>query len=231
MKKAVLLPACNEEKSIGEVIEKCRKYCKDALILVVDDGSTDRTAKIALAKGAKVLRHEVNKGKGEAMKTGIRYLKKLGCEAVVVIDADGQYDPKDIPRFFRALERADIVMGCRDFSKVPFRHRIGNFLWRFLFNLLFGTRLKDTNCGFMGFSKKALGKIKNIRGGYIIENSILAEAVEKKLKIEQIPVGVEYREVSGLLRGVRIVLRVAVFILARGISFRLKKLAKLFKNQ
>ncbi len=230
LKKAILLPAYNEEKTIGEVIEKCKKYCKNAFILVVDDGSKDNTAKIALAKGAKVLRHKINKGKGNALRTGLSYIKKQGFESAVIIDADGQYNPKHIPKFFEALKKADIVMGYRDFSKVPFRHRLGNSIWRALFNFLFGTKLKDTNCGFIGLSKKALSEIKNIHGGYIIENSILAEAVEKNLEIKQIPVEVRYRKISGLLRGIRIVLGVTIFIFTKGILFRSKKLVEFFKK-
>ncbi|HIQ49668.1 MAG TPA: glycosyltransferase family 2 protein [Nanoarchaeota archaeon] len=226
MKKGILLPAYNEEKTIGKVIKECKRYVPEAFILVVDDGSKDKTAEISKKAGAYVISHEINKGKGEALKTGLRYFKERNYDAVVVIDADGQYSPKDIPRFFSALKNADIVTGYRDFSKVPLRHRLGNFVWKNTFNFLFGTKLKDTNCGFFGFSKKALQEIKNIHGGYIIENSILAEAIEKNLKIIQIPVKVEYNTKSGILRGIRVVFGVLVFILKEGIKYRLKKLIK-----
>lgn len=224
MKKGILLPAYNEEKTVGKVIEECKRYSPEAFIVVVDDGSEDATAEVSKKAGAYVISHKFNKGKGEALKTGLEYFKKRGYDAVVVIDADGQYSPKDIPRFFSALKNADIVTGCRDFSKIPFRHRLGNFVWRLTFNLLFGTKLKDTNCGFFGFSRRALYKIKNIHGGYIIENSILAEAIEKKLKIVQIPVNVKYKMRSGIIRGIRIVLGVLIFILKEGIKYRFKKL-------
>lgn len=224
MKKGILLPAYNEEKTIGKVIRECKCYCKEAFILVVDDGSKDKTAEIARKEGAYVISHEINKGKGEALKTGLKYFKKHGYDAVVIIDADGQYSARYIPKFFSALKSADLVMGHRDFSKVPFRHRLGNFVWRTAFNILFGTKFKDTNCGFIGFSKKALEKIKNIHGGYIIENSILAEAMEKNLKILQIPVKVKYKEISGIGRGIRIVLGVFLFILKEGIKYRVKNL-------
>ncbi len=224
MKKGILLPAYNEEKTIGKVIKECKKFEPNAFILVVDDGSKDNTAKISEKAGARVISHKINMGKGEALKTGLNYFKKKGYDAVVIIDADGQYNPKDIPKFFSALKTADIVMGYRDFSKVPFRHKLGNLVWRVFFNLFFGTKLKDTNCGFLGLSRKAMNKIKNIHGGYIIENSILAEAVEKKLKIQQIPVKVKYKELSGILRGIKMVLGVLIFIIKEGVKYRMKKL-------
>ncbi len=230
MKTGILVPAYNEEKTIRNVIELCKKYSPRSIILVVDDGSNDKTAEIAKNMKVKVISHKKNKGKGEALKTGFRFFKKIGIDAVVVIDADGQYNPKDISRFFKELKKYDVVMGYRNFDKIPLRHRLGNILWKTLFNLFFGTKLKDTNCGFFGLNRKALTKIKNIHGGYIIENSILAEAVEKRLKIKQIPVKVKYHNISGIFRGVRIVLGVSIFIILKGIEYRFKKILGVFSK-
>lgn len=221
------MPAYNEEKTISEVIKRLKKV--GLKILVVDDGSTDRTYEIAKSLGAIVLRHKKNKGKGEALKTGISYLKKRkDVDNVVLIDADMQFLPEESWKLLEPLEKkqAEMVMGCRDFSKVPFRHRLGNWIWRTTFNLLFGTNFKDTNCGYMAFSKSALKKIKNIHGGYIIENSFLEQAIRKKIKIKQVPVTVVYKKISGLRRGIRVVLGVLIFIVISGIKYRIDKLLK-----
>ena len=223
-KAGILIPAYNEEKTIGKVVEECKANLPNALILVVDDGSTDKTGEIAGKHGAKVLRHEVNKGKGEALKTGLEYFRRRGFDFVGVIDADLQYSARDLKKIFSALKYSDVVMGCRYFSHIPFRHRLGNFVWRTAFNFLFGTGFRDTNCGLLGFSQRALREIKNIHGGYIVENSILAEAVEKNMKVTQVPVRVRYHATSSLARGTRIVLGVLLFILKEGLKYRFRKL-------
>jgi len=224
MKIGALLPAYNEEKNIRAVIKDVKKYLPKAKIVVVDDGSVDKTVEIAKKEKVLIIRHKKNKGKGEALKTGIQYFKK--SDAIIIIDTDRQYFAKDAPKFVSALQKADFVMGCRNFSKVPFRHRLGNLVWRTAFNIFFGTNLKDTNCGFIGMSKNAMKKIKNVHGGYIIENSMLADAVKTGLKIAQVPVSVSYKHVSGVPRGVRMVLGVLFFIITEGIRYRIEKLFK-----
>ncbi|MEM5801819.1 MAG: glycosyltransferase family 2 protein [Candidatus Aenigmatarchaeota archaeon] len=225
MRYVALVPAFNEEENIEKVIKLLKNlFYMD--VVVVDDGSKDRTAEIARKSGAIVLKHKINKGKGEALRTGLNYiLKKHNANYVVLIDADMQYHPKESVKLLKLLEKndADIVMGYRNWKSIPyFRHRLGNFFWRSLFNLLFGTKFKDTNCGFMAMNRIAIKKIKNnIHGGYIIENSILASALKNKLKVMQVPVSVKYKKKSGIRRGIRIFLGVSTFILWEGLKYRL----------
>jgi glycosyltransferase involved in cell wall biosynthesis len=224
-KSAIILPAYNEEENIEIVIKEAKKFLPNSLIIVVDDGSKDRTFELAKKSGVIVLRHEKNRGKGEAIKTGFNYLKDKTIDYFIVADTDRQYSIRDAPKFLKALkeERADFVMGKRDWSKVPLRHRFGNLIWRTTFNFLFGKKLEDTNCGFVAFSKKAMEKIKDyIHGGYILEDEMLVAAVKNNFKIAQVPVGVSYRKRSGFLRGIRMVLGVLIFILVEGIKYRLK---------
>lgn len=226
VRNCALIPAYNEEKNIKEVVQKVKKL--KILPIVIDDNSKDCTYEIAKKAGALVLKQPSNKGKGEAIKTGIEHvLKKLPkVKNFVLIDADMQYNPKEAPKFLEVLEKtdADIVIGYRDWSTVPSRHRIGNFVWRVSFNLLFGTKLKDTNCGIMAIKKNAAKKIVNaLYGGYIIENSILSYAVKKNLKIEQVPVTVKYKSKSDVKRGVRMVGGIFLFILDQGLRYRLRK--------
>lgn len=226
-KNCALIPAYNEEKNIKEVVEKVKKI--GILPIVIDDNSDDRTPEIAKKAGAVVLRHHKNKGKGEAIKTGIKYtIKKLpNVKNLVIIDADMQYHPKETPKLLKLLENrdADIVIGFREWPSVPLRHRLGNFVWRTSFNVLFGTSLKDTNCGVMGMTKDAARKITGaLHGGYIIENSILSHAIKKKLKIKQIPVKVTYKHKSEIKRGVRMVAGIFVFIVKEGLKYRFGKI-------
>ena len=222
IKTIALIPAYNEEKNILEVITKLKKMKNFDRIVVVDDGSKDRTYEIAKKTGVVVISHKKNKGKGEAIKTGLKYIKKISVDAIVIIDADMQYEPKESLKIIKALQEADFVMGYRNFSKIAFRHRLGNFIWKTTFNILFGTSLRDTNCGLLGFSKKCFGKLK-IHGGYIIENCMLSSAVKNKFKITQTPVKVKYKKISGVKRGIRIVLGVFLFIVIEGIKYRLRK--------
>lgn len=108
------------------------------------------------------MRHERNRGKGEAIKTGINFIleKYPRIDNVVIVDADMQYLPEEAENLLKPLKegKADFVMGKRDWSNVPFRHRFGNFVWKTSFNILFGQKMDDTNCGFVAFSRKAMKK-------------------------------------------------------------------------
>lgn len=223
-KYVALIPAYNESKNIFKVIFEMNRY-PDIKPIVVDDGSTDNTAEIASSAKVKVLQHKKNMGKGEALNTGFRYIlqHEKGAKCVVIIDADLQYMPSESMKVLKPLEerQADFVMGYRDFSRIPFRHQLGNFVWRSFFNILFGTSFPDTNCGCMAMTTEAIRKIGKVQGGYIIENSMLAQAVRRGLKIKHVPVNVSYKHVSQVPRGIRVVFGVLVFILAEGFKYRL----------
>jgi len=222
METVVLIPAYNEEKNIKQIVTRTRKL--GYAVLVIDDSSEDKTFGIAKKAGAIAIRHQTNKGKGEGIKTGFNYIfKNLDAKYIVLIDADLQYIPEDIPVLVNKLREAnvDFVMGYRNWSVVPFRHKFGNIVWRLFFNLLFGTRLKDTNCGFMAMKTGTAKKIKDIHGGYIIENHILSQLVKSHLKIRQVPVSIYYRHKSKTIRGLKMVLGVLVFIITEGVKYRL----------
>jgi len=155
---------------------------------------------------------------------GVLFEKFPTAKYIVIIDADLQFRPEDAPSLLEPLLAgdADIVMGSRDFSKVPFRHRLGNFVWRTAFNLLFGTRLKDTNCGYIALTVEAAKRIGTFHGGYIIETHMLAESVRKGLKISQVPVVVDYRRTSAVPRGIRVVLGVLTYVIVEGFKYRVK---------
>ena len=226
MEKIALIPAYNEEKTIGEVVERLEKV--GIASLVVDDGSKDKTSSLAEKAGVIVIKHKKNSGKGESIKTGFDFILKnlKEVEYVLLIDADLQCLPEEANKVLEPLvnKRADFVMGFRNWKSVPFRHRLGNSVWRFFFNFLFSTKLKDTNCGYMALTKEAIEQIKYIRGGYIIENHILSHIIKNGLRIEQVPVNIIYRNKSKAKRGVRMVLGVLWFIIKEGAKYKLNKL-------
>ncbi|MBI2084081.1 MAG: glycosyltransferase family 2 protein [Candidatus Aenigmarchaeota archaeon] len=218
-----LIPAYNESKHIAGIVRQVSKIGLKPV--VIDDGSKDNTYDVAVDSGAICIRHERNKGKGEALKTGLEHILKHypSFDYLILIDADNQYAPQEALKILRELEEAgaDFVMGYRDWSLVPFRHQLGNFVWRTAFNILFGTKLKDTNCGLMGFDKKAVEKIKDsILGGYIVDNSILIGALKNRLKMSQVEVKVSYHRKSGVRRGTRVVLDVLYYIVKEGLKYR-----------
>jgi len=167
-------------------------------------------------------------GKGEAIRTGIIHVldKMPKIENIVFIDADMQYYPEEAMSLLKPLNNgeADMIMGFRDWSTVPARHKLGNFVWKNSFNVLFGTRMKDTNCGFMAVTRNTANVIKDsLYGGYIIENALLSRAVRNGMKIGQVPVTVSYNHTSAVPRGVRMVSGITLFILLEGLKYRLGK--------
>jgi len=104
------------------------------------------------------------------------------------------------------------------------RHNFGNMIWRSVFNLLFETKLKDTNCGYMALSRRALIKMSRAYGGYIIENMMLVDALKNNLRIKQVPVSVTYKYKRGIFSGLRMGLGVLVFIIKEGFKYRLSKI-------
>ncbi len=204
----VVIPAHNEEKHIEKVIKETKKFAKN--ILVVDDGSKDKTSALAEKAGIVVLRHIVNLGKGAALKTGCEFAIKKGAEKIVVLDADGQHDPKEIPEFVKALDNADIVFGYRRLNRnMPFVLRYGNWFIFFMTKLLFGLKIVDTQCGYRAFTSNAYNKIKWNAVDYSMESEMVANVGKAHLKYSQIPIETIYSDKykgTTVIDGVRIVL-------------------------
>jgi glycosyltransferase involved in cell wall biosynthesis len=150
----VVIPAYNEAPRIGGVIRGVKKFIKN--IIVVDDGSKDRTSEVARGVGVRVLRHRINLGKGAAMKTGVELALELGADRIILLDADGQHDPKHIPEFIEQLDKGfDIVFGSRNLSfGVPLVRYLGNKFGSIFISLVFKIYRSDMLCGYMAFTKK-----------------------------------------------------------------------------
>jgi glycosyltransferase involved in cell wall biosynthesis len=189
----VIIPACNEQRHIGPVITAAKRFAGN--VVVVDDGSRDRTSEIAKSKGAVVLRHVINLGKGNALKTGCDYALRQGAERIVAIDGDGQHRAGQIPQFLRALRGKDIVFGYRTFnSKMPFLFRVGNTIIGHVSKILFGIELRDTQCGYRAFTAAAYKKVRWDSGDYRMESEMVMRAARHKLRYSELAVDTIYAD-------------------------------------
>ena len=190
----VVIPAYNEAKRIGPVLRGVKKFTKNTL--VVDDGSKDKTAEMAQKEGVKVIRHRLNLGKGAGMNTGVETAFDLGAEAIILLDADGQHDPKHLPEFIKKIDEGhDIVFGSRNLSfGVPLVRYLGNKFGSVLISLLFGIYRSDLLCGYIAFTEKAYLKIKWDSSRYGVETEIVARTGKNRLKYSEIPIATIYKD-------------------------------------
>jgi glycosyltransferase involved in cell wall biosynthesis len=143
----VLIPAHNEREHIAAVVAAAARYLP---VLVVDDGSKDETAALAEASGASVIRQVPNQGKGAALAHGFRRLLDEGWQAAIMLDGDGQHDPDEIPRFLDCYARgqAELIIGQRDFSRMPFPRSLSNPIGRLMFSWAVGQDIPDNQSGY-----------------------------------------------------------------------------------
>jgi len=194
-KTVAIIPAHNEERYIGSVVLQVRKHVD--VVIVVDDGSTDATAEIAEAAGAIVIRHSQNLGKGAALNTGFREARKLLPQAVVVLDADGQHQAREIPSLMRPVLQgeADMVVGSRFLgvrSAIPRLRVFGMRTLTIASNLGSGVKVSDSQTGFRAFSEEAFSRIDFQSHGFSVESEMQFLAKELGLRIVEVPISVSY---------------------------------------
>lgn len=193
MKVIVGTPAYNEEKYIGTVILQARQHADK--VIVVDDGSTDRTYKVAELAGATVIRHESNRGYGNAVRTILAEAKTLDADVLIILDADSQHNPDEIPSLVEAVaEGYDVVIGSREKQKhmIPRYRRMGQKVLGGLTNLLSGEKITDTESGFRAYSRKAVNELELKETGMAISSEIIKSAAAKKMRIKEVPISVSY---------------------------------------
>ncbi len=187
----IVIPAYNEAARIKDVLKKTLKF--GYKIIVVDDGSSDKTAQNATMHGVVPLRHKINLGKGAALKTGCEAAFDIGATSIIVLDADGQHDPKFIPRFADSLRSNDIVFGKRKLvGKAPLVRLIGNKFGASLIHLMFGIYRQDLLCGYLAFNKDAYKKIEWKSPRYGIESEVVARTGKNKLQYAEVEISTIY---------------------------------------
>lgn len=215
-KTFIIIPAHNEERHIGEVVKKAKAF---GSVIVVDDGSNDATAAAAKAQGAEVISHIINLGKGAALKTGCDRAVKDGASQLVVLDADSQHDPEEIPIFLAALRDAGMVFGYRAFSKeMPFILRLGNWAISKMTRILFGVKINDTQSGYRAFTSDTYQKIRWASSSYSMESEMIANMAKHNLKYSQVPIKTIYADRykgTTIIDGIKIVMNLLWWKLAK----------------
>jgi len=190
------IPAFKEEASIARVILCAQRYVDH--VLVCDDGSPDMTGEIAEKLGAFVIRHGRNLGKGSAVKSLLNEARKYGADVVVLLDADGQHDPSEIPTLVKPIEQgqADFVIGSRytaKWNRIPLYRKIGLKIVDSLLRRSGKTYVNDTQCGFRAISRKSLEILSSFDAeGFGVESEMLALAAKNGVRVVEVPINVRY---------------------------------------
>ena len=196
MKTCVIIPAYNESKQVGDVVSSIKKKGFD--ILVIDDGSSDDTAKIASNAGAKVLKNSVNKGKGAVLREGFDYAIRNSFDAVIAMDGDGQHHPDEIDIFISETNDncVGMVVGNRMKSSkdMPAIRWFTNKLTSRIISWACGQRVPDSQCGFRLIKTDALKKINLQCCRYEIESELIIKISRAGYKIKSVPIQTIYQK-------------------------------------
>jgi len=222
LKVCIVIPAYNAETTLEQVFSRIPdgEYHR---IIVVDDGSTDHTADIARKHGVELLRHEYNRGYGAAQKTGYRRALELGADLTVLLHADAQYAPEEMPSLIKAAvdQDADIVLGSRVLGGemleggMPLIRYIGNRLLTKIENLTLGTDISEFHTGYRVYTSRALKALnfEDYTDNFHFDSEILIEAKEKGFRIVEVPISTRYAGERSYLNPVTYGIQVLLLIL------------------
>jgi glycosyltransferase involved in cell wall biosynthesis len=198
------IPAYNEARYVGSIVLQARQYVDE--VIVVDDGSTDNTARVAQLAGATVIQHRENKGYGAAIQSILAEAKKRNPDVLVLLDADSQHNPNEIPTLIKPiLEGFDLVIGSREAQrdKTPRYRRIGKKVILRSTRLASKTNIADSECGFRAFSKRAISELELKETGMAISAETVTRAADKNLKITEVPISNIYTIDGSTLNPIR----------------------------
>lgn len=220
-KGCVIVPAYMEQRKINDVVKRILKYIPH--VVVIDDGSRDRTSEEAADAGAKVLRHESNMGKGVALNTGFNYARENNFDYLITMDADGQHDPADIPRFIEAYSRTGIsvLLGNRmgHIEGMPFVRTLTNRFMSWYLSRLMNQYVPDTQCGFRLYRCSVVPFVSAEAKRYAAESEILLHIAARGIRIDSIPVAVIYSDEKSKINPFKDTLRFFMMIQ----QYRLRK--------
>lgn len=200
VRRIAVVPARNEEGTVSDVVEQIRAFDPDMEVVVIDDGSADRTAAVAAAAGARVVRLPFNLGIGGAVQTGFRFALENGFDLAVRLDGDGQHDPGELPALLEPLlaDEADIVVGSR-FSgegdyRPPFARRLGIRLFAGVVSRVVGQRVTDTTSGFQALNRRAIALFAADYPHDYPEVEATVMVFKHRLRLKEVPVAMRERE-------------------------------------
>jgi glycosyltransferase involved in cell wall biosynthesis len=200
-KRIIVIPAYNEERTVAEVVASAVKVADR--VVVVDDGSRDKTSVLARQAGALVVRHAINRGLGAALGTGIETANRLNADAVVTMDADGQHLTADAARIFDRLNKGDVdfVVGSRmkkgdESGNMPIYRVLFNFIGNVLTYVLFGVWVTDSQSGLRGLSQNAVRTIQLRTSGMEVSSEFIKEIKDRHWKFDEIPIKAIYTDYS-----------------------------------
>jgi glycosyltransferase involved in cell wall biosynthesis len=198
------MPAYNEEKYVGSVVLQARQFADE--VVVVDDGSSDRTGQVARLAGATVVQHRENRGYGATVQTVLAEAKKRNPDVLVLLDADGQHNPEEISSLVSAIAAgSDVAIGSRKIKSadIPVYRRFGQRIIAYFTRVLSRSTLSDTESGFRAFSRKAVSVLEPKERGMAISAETVSEATAKGLKIVEVSISAIYTRDGSTLNPVK----------------------------
>ena len=218
MRICAVIPAFNNETTISKVVEKTQREIDH--VVVVDDGSTDETARFAEDAGAHVIRVSKNRGKGNALRISFRYALANNFDAIITLDSDLQHDPSEIPKFIRhhAINRPKIVIGARlhGRGKMPRVRYANNIIGTYTFSWLIGQSVEDSQCGFRLYDREVMENIQILNDGFEAEADILLRAGKRGYRIGFVPIKTIYfpnRQHRSYYRPIKDTFRISIIFL------------------
>jgi glycosyltransferase involved in cell wall biosynthesis len=200
----VAMPAYNEERYIGSVILKARQYADE--VIVIDDGSSDDTVKVAKLAGATVVQHKENQGYGAAIQSILAQARARNPDILVLLDADSQHDPEEISALTKAIsEGYDLAIGSRKLRRddIPAYRQMGQKVISYFTRILSGSKLTDTESGFRAFSRKAIAVLEPKEKGMAVSAETVSLATAKGLRIAEVPISAIYTKDGSTLNPVK----------------------------
>jgi glycosyltransferase involved in cell wall biosynthesis len=203
-----IVPAHDEAPRIARVVEAAKRHVP---VLVVDDGSTDDTAEIAEAAGARVIRQAPNRGKGAALRAGFAAALTEGAEAVITLDGDGQHDPHEIPAFLGLLARrtigaepTELIIGRRSFRRMPAVRRLSNWLGTVALSAALGRWVADNQSGYRLIGRRLMAAtLDSTESGFAFEVEMIAICLREGWSIGWVPVTTIYGDERSHIRPLR----------------------------